>query len=259
MSFASASYAHNADNSKVRLLYARGAQKCSSDSHNLLVCGYIEAENAPNCKVSVHNMYNFGINYGEWKSSTATYVGPSSQDNYGIWYFETEKVPNPIMYSSDFKTGVNFEFAIKYEANSQTYWDNNNWSNYRLSVGYTAEHPGLILNGSSVVLHYADCWQRDNKTYFRGSIKLRNLSYDKSVKVVYTTDNWATTKECCAVYERDYWSTLESWIFLIDAPVDTKEIKFAIAYTASGTTHWDNNFRANYTLSVPGSYPSSSL
>ncbi|MCX7923958.1 MAG: CBM21 domain-containing protein [Clostridia bacterium] len=233
--------------SKVKLLYAREG----SSNYNLFAYGYVQAELAANCKVTVRYTCDSGPEAGVWKDTVATYVGPT-YGNYGAWRFETQGVPDPMI--SYVKQGVNFRFAVKYEVDGQTYWDNNNGADYYLSAGYTAKYPRMILSESVVALNYANGFKNTDSTFI-GTIYLKNLGYDKVVKVVYSYDNWVTTKECTATYQANVGNNTESWTFQGSVPTQATEVKFAIAYTVNGVTYWDNNFNSNYTLSIPGSLP----
>ena len=59
-----------------------------------------------------------------WKDIPANYSKPLNKDNtYELWDVETAF------------TGKNIEFAIKYDVNGQTYWDNNGGKNYVIKKG----------------------------------------------------------------------------------------------------------------------------
>ncbi len=65
-------------------------------------------------KVTIHGK---NVLTGEWFDVQAQYIS-TLDDGYELWR------AYPVSYSKD------FEFAIKYEVNGNTYWDNNNGNNY---------------------------------------------------------------------------------------------------------------------------------
>lgn len=152
-------------------------------------------------------------------------------------------------------TGDIIEFAIKYQVNGITYWDNNNWANYKLPQG------GGTLLGNNVnvyVANYAaDIPLYQTSTSWGSNITVRNLAYTKSVKVIYSTDNWATSKTAVATYSPIFWSSsyaqianpnamgFEEWNFQLDIG-SASQVEYAISYTVNGQTYWDNNFGRNY-------------
>ena len=145
-------------------------------------------------------------------------------------------------------------FCIKYTANGNTYWDNNNGANYNLELNGGA----LLPEGTNVKGWFSSLYTSS----FNGNILVRNLAYTKDVTVVYSTDNWATTKTVKASYvgPRFYWGYasvdspnalgIEYWTFSATLE-NAKQISYCISYTVNGVTYWDNNFGGNYTLTVP--------
>ncbi|MNW58870.1 putative phosphatase regulatory subunit [compost metagenome] len=136
------------------------------------------------------------------------------------------------------------QFAIKYEVNGQTYWDNNNGQNYSVS---RFNESSTILGKPNVFRAYDDLYENT----FSGSVYVKNLVPSKEVKIKYTTDNWNTTREGFASYSIPANSdgSVEIWGFSfnnIDPSVT--QIQYAISYTANGQTYWDNNYGNNYTV-----------
>lgn len=87
-------------------------------------------------------------------------------------------------------------------------------------------------------------------------IRVLNSSYDKSVIVRYTTDEWHTFTDSLASYKpgsNDGWSDQFTSTFSVTNQVKSfktgQRIIFAIRYTFGGDkVHWDNNGGLNYTL-----------
>lgn len=153
------------------------------------------------------------------------------------------------------ETGDIIEFAVKYQVNGLTYWDNNNWANYKLTRGGGA----LLGTGVNVSENFyaAEMNIGATQTTWGSHVTVRNLAYTKDVKVIYSTDNWATTKTATATYNPHFWfssySTIanpnamgfEEWSFSLDIGT-ANQVEYAISYTVNGQTYWDNNFGRNY-------------
>ena len=236
----------------VRLMHAVASTWCPPKAscygnNRAYARGYIEvADLAYHKQVVVH--YNVRQT-SQWKDVAAKYVG-SSGANREIWSFETPKVSYPPRLSGD------FQFAIRYTVAGKTYWDNNGGRNYMVGDGPRPIWPRVALNGSNLALNWAET-QGNN---LRGDIVLKDLAYHKQVKVVYSADNWQSVKTANAGYFNSFCGAMEcgstkklqSWGFNITPPSGAKQIKFAISYTIKGDTFWDNNFKRDYTLNVPG-------
>jgi hypothetical protein len=207
--------------------------------------GYIEIENAAYRKeVTVH--YKL---YDEWRDVAAAYV-KSLGNNKELWYFTYTNIGfNPF-------GGWDISFAIKYVVNGQTYWDNNGGADYHVGAGPRNFYPDFAWGKSIVALQTAQYNNAVSAPFFTGRVYTKYAEGDKSVKIVYTTDNWATVKECIAQYsydDSDFWGGNKCSVWWYNVPVEGSpaNIKFAIAYTLNGSTAWDNNFGRNYTL-TPG-------
>ena len=218
----------------VKLIYAKPVYR----GMGLGAQGYVEVENIAYTKnITIH----YTIDNETWSDCFATYLQPT-HGNYEAWSFET-----PIMGIGHRGHGT-ITFAIKYEVevngSTQTYWDNNNGQNYSVAAGYSTTSRYDIGNGGA-----ADFYSyRYSDTQVQGAVQLKNLAYEKVVKIVYTTDNWATTNEAYASYTSTFEenSNIEIWNYSFDAPTD--EITYKIEYTVNGTTYVDDNFGNYYTI-----------
>ncbi|CAH1223239.1 hypothetical protein PAECIP111893_04938 [Paenibacillus plantiphilus] len=222
--------AQAAGTNKVNLLYASVKQTCDT-------CysfqGAVEVENlAYQKKVTV--VYNAG-NQG-WKEFQAQYLG-KTEGNLEAWTFKLE---NP-----DF-ANKRIQFAIKYEVNGQTYWDNNNGYNtdFHIGLGPDVTVPSVVLRKSRLIT--GDYSASDEG--LKGQVHLLNIAYQKEVKIVYSTDGWATRKEALAKYDGKLpgSSNIETWSFQIGLPESVQKAEFAVAYKVNGVTYWDNNLKQNY-------------
>ncbi|MBU5317560.1 CBM21 domain-containing protein [Clostridium bornimense] len=176
---------------------------------------YIKVKNISYEKnVTVHYK-NF--NSDQWLDQSAEYV-KSLGDGYEIWK------------ASISNYGTNVEsFCIKYEVNGNTYWDNNDGKNYNYTdtLGVAPLH---------VARGYYDS---ENNL----KVNLKNYGYEKSVKVVYTYDNWATEESKDLVYKETTTNGEEVWAASIEK---TDSIQYYIKYTVNGQTYYDSNFGSNY-------------
>lgn len=185
----------------------------------------------PNKKVTVHYCYEY--NQNNWKDVSAKYVKTTS-DGYEIWHFET-----PCYYYAP------CIFAIKCEANDQTYWDNNNGNNYTVTRDVILAKDS-ILNLNS---HYEANQTYDRIQSINGYIALKNLSSEKNVKVRITEDNWQTYTDIDAVYHSSQEnSSIEYWHYDYKTKTTPKNVQFAVYYEVNGVTYWDNNGGSNYFL-----------
>jgi len=199
--------------------------------------------------IAIHGEYADGTwgNYDAVPQKLA-----DTEDGYEIWKVST--------YWSVMDQTERFGsmFVVKYEVNGDVYWDNNNSQNYSLG-----NHDGTMIadNSVDVSLEYAAMYSNNynNTTSFYGAIDIRNISYDKQVKVVYSTDNWETVKVLNAQYRPVIYPSysspiaspnaygVEKWDFRIDIDGRIDSVDFAISYDVDGQqTKWDNNSGNDY-------------
>lgn len=84
------------------------------------------------------------------------------------------------------------------------------------------------------------------------NIRVFNVSYDKSVSVRYTTDDWGSHTDSLASYKpgsSDGWSDqFTSTISIINKLQPGQRVIFAVRYASGGSTYWDNNGGLNYSV-----------
>lgn len=177
-----------------------------------------------------------------WYDTSASYVGPTDS-SHEKWHFGIFTNDSTTAGHAELKNLQFIKFAIKYEVNGQTYWDNNGSANYYNEVNDSYPLTSIIL-GTPNVLNASSSL---NNGTFSGSIYIKNLDPTKTVKIVYTTDNWATTHEGYATYNGrlNNFNSVEGWGYSFDVPNATN-VKYAISYTTGGQTYWDNNYGNNY-------------
>nr|QNT60494.1 protein phosphatase 1 regulatory subunit 3b [Leiocassis longirostris] len=86
-----------------------------------------------------------------------------------------------------------------------------------------------------------------------GTIKVKNLSYEKSVKVRITFDTWKSHTDVDCQYVNDTYlgSDWDTFSFEVNLPAlmePQERVEFAVFYVVDGTTHWDSNQGQNYKI-----------
>lgn len=215
-------------NRPVKLIYA----KPPKNGLAVGAIGYVEVENiAYEKNVTIHYSFD-GV---KWEDCKAEYYKPT-WGNYEAWKFETPtKVPS-------YRGSITVEFAIKYEVNGQTYWDNNNGQNYSIHAGYSDS--GRFDFGVGGIANRTSYRSND---FVSGWLQLKDLGDPKEVKVIYTTDNWETTNEVDAKYyttfsQKNY---VQEWSYKI--PTNACNLQYKLSYTVNGITYIDDNFGNYYT------------
>lgn len=181
---------------------------------------YIQTrDNAADQQVYVH--YNY-LDGQSWHDSKATYVA-TLEDGSKIW---------KASFSS-----FNTQFAIKYVADGETFWDNNNGKDYTRTD---------VLGTAPVVAERLG-YQYDKKA-FKVNALLQNYAYNKSVFVRYTTDGWKTSKDQALNYSKTNANGTETWTTTLNLSdyQYAANFEYAICYRVYGTEYWANNFGKNY-------------
>lgn len=214
-----------ADDLPVHLYYTN---KLYDNSETSYYVGYIAVKNLGyNQKVTVH--YNSNSMGNTWNDIPASYVKTNPSDGYEIWSFQT-----PTCYEG--AGPDNIQYAIKYEVNGQTYWDNNNGQNY---------FDDALGLSSLYVDNFSGYSKNDNK-YISALIKSKKSSNSNTVKLRYSTDNWATYKDVDASLSSSD-ASYEYWNVNQAISPSTTKIQFAVCYEENGIEYWDNNWGDNYT------------
>ena len=179
-------------------------------------------DNAVDQNVTVHYFYMSTVG---WQDTTATYVTTLS-DGSKIW--------------SAYFPSMDCQYVIKYEADGETIWDNNDGHNYNKSE--------LIGSAAIEALRYG--YQYDYNNYKIGAV-LKNFAYNKNVFVRYTTDGWNTYHDAALAYDKTNDDGTENWTTTVSLGTveNSEDFEYAICYQANGNTYWANNFGANYNFS----------
>uniref|UniRef100_A0A3B4FX73 Protein phosphatase 1, regulatory subunit 3B n=1 Tax=Pundamilia nyererei TaxID=303518 RepID=A0A3B4FX73_9CICH len=88
---------------------------------------------------------------------------------------------------------------------------------------------------------------------FAGTVKVRNMSFEKSVKVRVTFDSWKSHTDVDCVYMKDSYPSLHHDTFSFEVSVSGElkpheRIEFAVCYQVDGCEHWDSNQGNNYSI-----------
>lgn len=179
----------------------------------------IDANSASNKSVSVH----YSAESNEWQDVDAAYVTNLDNDTE-IWSATV----------SGFAVGE--EYAIKYVGDGQTYWDNNNGNNYTMTD---------VLGQANIIV---DRLSYQQPSGYRIEAILKNIAYNKVVKVIYTQDNWQTRKEALLSYSSSDANTgYERWGVTLNLDENKMDsFQYFVSYEVNGQTFLDNKVGTNY-------------
>lgn len=205
--------------------------------------GSIEVDNIAESK-QVNVVWRiFGRTDG-WKTTQATFAAPTD-GNFEAWEFSTDILSH---YSPKVATSASvygLEFYLEYYANNTRYIDDNGGNYYRIG-GY--DQPEAILKKPVVKLGNVAFGSSND---FKGHIYLKNIATNKEVKIVYSTDNWATVQQAWAykAYTLDHTNnTMERWEYDVPVAADVNRIEIAVLYVGDGTQYWDTHYNRNYII-----------
>ncbi|XP_030579796.1 protein phosphatase 1 regulatory subunit 3B [Archocentrus centrarchus] len=88
---------------------------------------------------------------------------------------------------------------------------------------------------------------------FAGTVKVRNVSFEKSVKVRVTFDFWKSHTDVDCVYMKDSYPSLHHDTFSFEVSLSSElkpheRIEFAVCYQVDGCEYWDSNQGNNYSI-----------
>lgn len=88
---------------------------------------------------------------------------------------------------------------------------------------------------------------------FAGTIKVKNVSFEKSVKLRVTFDTWKSYTDVNCEYIKDTYpsSYSDTFSFQVPMPDELKlheRVEFAICYEVGGCEYWDSNHGNNYRI-----------
>jgi hypothetical protein len=191
-----------------------------------------------------------------WQDLEAQYYGETSPGKEK-WSFSLSAFTVPYSQRTSVQA-VNMEFAIRYEVDGETFWDNNTGLNYHVSsygqypqyaLGDLGRTPVLLVRRKAVL----NGWPAYANSFFLTAL-VKNYDSNKSVTMVGTFDNWETVTTPSLSFSRSLYDGVEEWVYYGLIGKDVTYIQLALVMEANGIEYWDNNRGLNYNLPVPGEY-----
>ncbi|NXP41787.1 PR3CB phosphatase, partial [Leiothrix lutea] len=95
-----------------------------------------------------------------------------------------------------------------------------------------------------------------------GTVKVRNIEYEKKVKVRITFDGWKSFRDVSCQYMHSSYGSADADIFSFELALPKPSVshrgaEFCIFFQCGQKTHWDNNHGKNYKICHVGMIPSS--
>nr|XP_020492635.1 protein phosphatase 1 regulatory subunit 3B [Labrus bergylta]XP_029133737.1 protein phosphatase 1 regulatory subunit 3B [Labrus bergylta] len=86
-----------------------------------------------------------------------------------------------------------------------------------------------------------------------GTVKVKNVNFEKSVKLRMTFDTWRSHADVDCVYVKNTYSTSYSDTFSFTASLPSllgplEHVEFAVCYQVGGAEYWDSNHGNNYRI-----------
>lgn len=85
-----------------------------------------------------------------------------------------------------------------------------------------------------------------------GTVKVRNIAYQKEVFMRATSDGWKTQEDAFCTYVPNSPSAhgvtvlYDTFSFRLTLPPKSKKLEFCVCFKCSGSEYWDNNSGKNY-------------
>lgn len=85
-----------------------------------------------------------------------------------------------------------------------------------------------------------------------GTVKVKNLAFDKEVVIRVSTDSWTTHEDVhCSfvdqpVHQQMLTNLYDTFRFSLTLPAKSNVIEFCVRYRTNGSEFWDNNSSKNY-------------
>lgn len=248
---------------KVKLLKSSTVAAFISRSNIREKTFYAEVANlAYNKQVFVHHK----MTDGAWRDFPLSYLRTAENGNE-IWGWELNYGNGTPEAQNFTAAGFSDEFVLKYVVNGQTYWDNNNNKNYNIS-NYINTDGFFMQDGMNLSADTYRSYLRLSPApadhYVQVYADVRNIAYNKEVKLVYTTNNWITVKYATLNYANTYayggdnffvnssLKNFEKWSagFFIPQGQGPVSLHYAVSYKVNGVEYWDNNYGRNHTIRV---------
>ncbi|XP_042305340.1 protein phosphatase 1 regulatory subunit 3B [Sceloporus undulatus] len=96
-----------------------------------------------------------------------------------------------------------------------------------------------------------NCMLKDKS--IMGTVKVRNLAFEKAVKIRMTFDTWKTFTDYPCQYVKDTYAGSDKDTFSFDISLPERvqpheRIEFAVCYECDGKVYWDSNKGLNYRI-----------
>lgn len=88
---------------------------------------------------------------------------------------------------------------------------------------------------------------KDEESIVVGTIKVRNVDYQKEIIVRVTWDDWKSQQDIFCTFARAYGPAtcahvvFDTFSFKITLPPSSKRLEFCICYRSNEKEYWDNN------------------
>lgn len=95
---------------------------------------------------------------------------------------------------------------------------------------------------------------KQNECAVDGTVKVKNLDYNKEVFIRTSSDGWMTTEDTyCAFVEsgplnKNRESVYDTFAFRLQLPVHSRCLDFCVCFKCKGEEFWDNNKERNYAI-----------
>lgn len=95
---------------------------------------------------------------------------------------------------------------------------------------------------------------KQNECAVDGTVKVKNLDYNKEVFIRASSDGWTTSEDTfCAFVEsgplnQNKTSMYDTFGFRLQLPIHSRRLDFCVCFKCKGSEYWDNNSGNNYTI-----------
>lgn len=132
--------------------------------------------------------------------------------------------------------------------------------------------PPLVIEFKQPAADYIGFRKKLNATYVSlenvivkkytciGTVKVKNLSFEKNVYIKFTFDNWNTSEDIQATYvpRGPFPSTCEFDTFSFEVQfcesTESQKLEFCVCFRSNHNEYWDSNSGENYLISTSSDY-----
>ncbi|HPO48887.1 MAG TPA: hypothetical protein PLO89_01045 [Spirochaetota bacterium] len=186
----------------------------------------------------------------KWDSQSLDII--HSENGRKLYYFEFK--------STSIQDELEFTFYF------QDHKGNKLWNDLKYVLKIYDDDNGILLNPSmNIMLVKAKRLELFNDVEIKVLVCVRNISYHKKIKLIYSTDNWRKNNIADLYYfqyfnygkksllnGKNSYST-ELWDCKLNITKDVKKINFYLEYEVDNNIYYDNNLGLNYEMIFPES------